>query len=357
LLLFSLSASTAIISYSLQEAITDTTTNDFLTYKNSTLGIKIQYPVDWYRVNGNDSSVRFVAPQEGKLDRQLGELIISVGPSFLCGNISVTKFFELRIADLQESNVGFNLLEQKSVILKDNNAAQVVVYTLFDPVYGTLKGHSVGIIKGNKLYTIGFLAKPHQYQIYLPTIQKMIDSFEILNSENTIKTISDKEINEKNGFQVYNNSNYGISMNYPVGWEKIENDTTPRDYDIDVVEFNNPDCGPGYTVDFSIMIRLYTEDLIPQNVAEELEYVIDRGNLYSTDFNVIESNSNITLSGYPAYKIVWTEEITEGIIIKVMEIGTIIDGSVYVITFRAEVEKYYDYLPVIEKMIDSLKIE
>jgi hypothetical protein len=35
------------------------------------------------------------------------------------------------------------------------------------------------ILKGNKLYDILFTAEPEKYDILLPTVQKMIDSFQI----------------------------------------------------------------------------------------------------------------------------------------------------------------------------------
>jgi eukaryotic-like serine/threonine-protein kinase len=35
-------------------------------------------------------------------------------------------------------------------------------------------------IKGDRVYMISYTAEPENYSYYLPTVQKMIDSFEIL---------------------------------------------------------------------------------------------------------------------------------------------------------------------------------
>jgi hypothetical protein len=95
---------------------------------------------------------------------------------------------------------------------------------------------------------------------------------------------------------------------------------------------------------------------MPKNINEEYEYVIDRGNVFSTNFKIIESYNNATLSGYPAYKLVWTEAINDTGI-KVMEIGIISNGHVYAMEYRAEPERYSYYLPIIQQMLDSLKIK
>jgi hypothetical protein len=39
----------------------------------------------------------------------------------------------------------------------------------------------IGILNGNKIYVVTFYAELSKYPTYLPTIQKMIDSLEIVN--------------------------------------------------------------------------------------------------------------------------------------------------------------------------------
>jgi hypothetical protein len=68
-----------------------------------------------------------------------------------------------------------------------------------------------------------------------------------------------------------------------------------------------------------------------------------------------ESNTNSTLGGKPAYKLVYTD-VEDGINYKTMEIGTITADRLYYVEYLAEEEQYPDYLPTVQKMIDSLKI-
>ena len=75
------------------------------------------------------------------------------------------------------------------------------------------------------------------------------------------------------------------------------------------------------------------------------------------DFKVIESNANSVLGGKPAYKLVFTDVYDDDTNYKGMDIGTIIGGKVYLLSYEAEDEKQYsEYLPIIQKMIDSFKI-
>jgi hypothetical protein len=72
----------------LQQAIAQTTTtatkttnrNAFLTYENnSTLGVKIQYPSNWQRIESEDNAqgVLFLSPSESNSDRFLESFSVS----------------------------------------------------------------------------------------------------------------------------------------------------------------------------------------------------------------------------------------------------------------------------------------
>jgi hypothetical protein len=68
-------------------------------------------------------------------------------------------------------------------------------------------------------------------------------------------------------------------------------------------------------------------------------------------------NSNTTIAGNPAYKIVYTSKNAEGIDLKNMTIWTINKNRVYDITYSALASKYSDYNSTIQGMINSLKFE
>ena len=76
-----------------------------------------------------------------------------------------------------------------------------------------------------------------------------------------------------------------------------------------------------------------------------------------TDFNLIESNTNITLGGNnPAYGLVYTDRENDTNY-KTMEIGTIIGDRIYYVEYIAEEKKFSNYLPTIQRMINSLEIK
>ena len=101
---------------------------------------------------------------------------------------------------------------------------------------------------------------------------------------------------------------------------------------------------------------------------EELKIEISETNLTLdeyTDVNIaqifdpllglnIVKNSTV-LAGSPAYKVEYNT--TQGLNqLKVMEIWTIIEGKSYDSIYSALSEEYFDYLPTVKKMLDSVKI-
>ena len=55
-----------------------------------------------------------------------------------------------------------------------------LVFTATDYRENERKAMQVWTLKGDKAYLITYKAEPEKYSKYLPTIQKMIDSFEII---------------------------------------------------------------------------------------------------------------------------------------------------------------------------------
>ena len=52
-------------------------------------------------------------------------------------------------------------------------------YAYTDLLFGKGMGIDIGTTTGNKGYIISYFAEPANFSLYLPTIQKMIDSLEI----------------------------------------------------------------------------------------------------------------------------------------------------------------------------------
>ena len=59
-----------------------------------------------------------------------------------------------------------------------------------------VKAMDIGTISNdNRVYIISYYAEPVKYCRYLPTIQRMIDSFEIINSSTTTTTTITTRLN------------------------------------------------------------------------------------------------------------------------------------------------------------------
>jgi hypothetical protein len=164
-------------------------------------------------------------------------------------------------------------------------------------------------------------------------------------------------INARFNFSTYENPNYKIRIEYPLDWEKVEDDDTANDRTTDIVTFYSPLESDSDTHLENLWISI--DNLDQQNITleEYIDETIDTYRKYAKDFSLVELDSNTTFAGNsPAYKLVYTST-EEDDVIKTMEIGTMIDNKVYYISYLAEAKKYSEYLPMIQRMIDSFKID
>jgi hypothetical protein len=191
--------------------------SNFLTYHNSTYGVIVQYPSDWIykgsenmsNANNNNISgqvqpiVTFV-PQDKNIHALVTIGTVNLPSVFKSIRIeNMSSFASLVIDSIRQSTPGFQLVESSTTTVKtgpttttaaiasgslsNNNSAastsipaQKIVYTTAGPVRNTM---AVYAIKGDKAFFISYLTETESiYSNYLPIAQKMIDSFQIVNS-------------------------------------------------------------------------------------------------------------------------------------------------------------------------------
>ena len=172
-----------IDSFEINIGITNSSGNSFLIYENnSTLGIKIQYPANWERIESeaNAHGVLFLSPSESNSDRFLESFSVSSNILFNSNNNSVDELARRAISEHIEHLPDFQLVYTKLITVKDN-PAYLLVYKYTDLVFGKAMAMDIGMPNGYNVYVLSYLADPAKFLIYLPTIQKMIDSFEIQN--------------------------------------------------------------------------------------------------------------------------------------------------------------------------------
>jgi hypothetical protein len=160
-----------------------------------------------------------------------------------------------------------------------------------------------------------------------------------------------------NSFRTYENPAYGIQIQYPSTWIIYAGDMFSGDDAIDIVSFLGPVKSDTKAHAPSLYISIIS--LPPPDLNLNLnEYLTKITNDYKAklkEFKVIESDTSSILAGKPAYKLIFTDEEDE-IYYKTMDIGTIIEDKVYFLSYVVQREQYSDYLPTVQKMIDSLKI-
>lgn len=345
--------------------------SNFLTYDNSTYGIKIQYPDNWQAkpANGFLGEVVFFSPQGVNQTRDQVELDISVIPS---KNMSLDVLAQ-RQFEIYKTLLSNLEIAPSNPITFHGNQALMVLANSTNPISGIVKSTNIFTIKYGSLYIISYSAKPEIYSAYLSIAKKMIDSFQIIkrstgNNNNLTKNITTlgnaTENNNNNNtatttlplsstsnFLTYENSTLGIRFEYPIDWKyylSFASSSTPYS-SIHEVRFNL--LGSRLTISVRILPFFFQNASIQQLN----KLVMDVFNVTSPYVKVL-SSENATLSGYPGEKMVIVSSYPSQPKIIETNIFTIKNGAVYSVSFDGDVTYYNTFLPTAQKIIHSLRI-
>jgi eukaryotic-like serine/threonine-protein kinase len=179
-------ATTTTMSRSFQiNHITTTTNNNFRTYQNPDYSIKMQYPSDWSASKSGlrdyTNVIAFYSPLENISDIFPEHLTLSI--TGYSEHITLQKFNTVLNNTLKQP--GVKTIESNPTTLAGNPAHKIVFLPPTDNVPFKFETMLVWTVKSDKVYIISYNAEAARYSTYLPTIQKMIDSFEITNSTTT----------------------------------------------------------------------------------------------------------------------------------------------------------------------------
>ena len=184
---------------SLQVTSSPTSANDkFNAYDNPVLGIRMDYPSTWsvseysYNPAANNTVVGFLSPS--KTGSELGN-VSGVSGSFVpyldlyvfdSKNMSLDMLFNVTKSKFY-NKTNFAVIESKPILLKGNRQAFELVY---DAIIGgdeQLRKVQAYTIADGKVYTISFTSQAALFSDYLPTVNKMIYSFEAKDKNTTAK--------------------------------------------------------------------------------------------------------------------------------------------------------------------------
>jgi YVTN family beta-propeller protein len=175
ILLFSQHSAMAQTSVKLFNSAT-TTSNNWPTYENDTIGIKkLQYPQNWKKIDEDKSTIRFSPLLENKTGSPIANFSIQALSS---QNVALEDRVSLDLIKYRQSFTDFKLNESHAVRLADNSAYKVVFqYNKGGP--NSFKAMQFWTIIGDRTFVIKYTSRLDKYLDYLPEVQLMIDSLKI----------------------------------------------------------------------------------------------------------------------------------------------------------------------------------
>jgi eukaryotic-like serine/threonine-protein kinase len=140
-------------------------------------------------------------------------------------------------------------------------------------------------------------------------------------------------------FTTYENPKFGIRVQYPSDWGRLDLSFLGASADIDFYPLDDTSG----TKD----VRIQVKALPLQNMTLE-QYTNTQIN--SVEGQILESNAT-TLGNLPAHEIVFTN-----IGLKTMQVWTLKDDKVYTITYVAEEDDYENDLQIARRIIESFEV-
>jgi hypothetical protein len=148
--------------------------SEFLTYDDIITGFSIKYPPDWERAQHLDKSVTFLAPRESNSDTNpagLGIMVIEVESNKTLASITQNQLNTLKILypDIQ-------ILESMETIFL-GHPSHMIIFTATDNTQSMRKAMQIWFKEDNKAFLMTYKSDNQRYSKYLPTIDKMLNSF------------------------------------------------------------------------------------------------------------------------------------------------------------------------------------
>lgn len=148
--------------------------SEFLTYDDIITGFSIKYPPDWERAQHLDKSVTFLAPRESNSDTNpagLGIMVIEVESNKTLASITQNQLNKLKnlYPDIQ-------ILESMETIFL-GHPSHMIIFTATDNTQTMRKAMQIWFKEDNKAFLMTYKSDNQRYSKYLPTIDKMLNSF------------------------------------------------------------------------------------------------------------------------------------------------------------------------------------
>jgi hypothetical protein len=167
------------------------------------------------------------------------------------------------------------------------------------------------------------------------------------------QTTTGNATTEPQAFLTYENPSWGIFMQYPSNWTASTSGLT--DY-TDVIAFYSPpqNVSDLFPARLKISAVQYSQDISLPDYKNFTLSILNQ----SRQFTLINS-SDVTVAGYPAYRIVLTNKPfpNDTLMLHSMNIATAVGNKIYQITYDGEEQAFNRNLPEVSHMLESLVIE
>jgi eukaryotic-like serine/threonine-protein kinase len=148
--------------------------SEFLTYDDIITGFSIKYPPDWERAQHLDKSVTFLAPRESNSDTNpagLGIMVIEVE-----SNKTLASITQSQLNTLKNLYPDIQILESMETIFL-GHPSHMIIFTATDNTQSMRKAMQIWFKEDNKAFLMTYKSDNQRYSKYLPTIDKMLNSF------------------------------------------------------------------------------------------------------------------------------------------------------------------------------------
>src|SRR5215213_2014286 len=149
---------------------------------------------------------------------------------------------------------------------------------------------------------------------------------------------------QKINFSTYESKDSNLKIDYPSDWILSENSSN-------TIEFRSPTTSQSGEIVKINVIPLPSKSITMQSiVAETLKDKSDNlDNFQLQDTNIVPNLQNI-----PMHKLVYSYTNSNGEQVMQLDFGMINNNQLYLISFVSSPSVYYNYIPIVDKMIGSL---
>jgi serine/threonine-protein kinase len=152
----------------------------------------------------------------------------------------------------------------------------------------------------------------------------------------------------------YTNPTQGIEMQYPKDWTASSNGIPSYN---GIIGFYSPLQNLSDVLPAQLMLSLstYSQAVSLDEYTKTTIEALEQQNIK------VDESSASTLAGKPAQRITFSPPNPQNpnipLNFKVMQIWTVIDNKVYLLSFNADTSRFSNHMPTVQKMLDSLKIQ